>query len=174
MSLRRATVCLLVGALLVACSGDDDDASPTTSTDSVESTSTTDSPSDADVLAAYRGFWDAYLEAGDPMDPAHPALERYASGASLARVRESFAEHFSNGEVIRGSVELSPEVEQLDGETATVRDCYLDRTHLFDTATGEQVDPPGDATFEVVATLVLEDGAWKVSTLDKVADGCER
>lgn len=174
MTLRRLGTIALLAALLVGCSGDDDTASPSTpTTAAAESTSTT-ATADADVLDAYRGFWDAYLTAADPMDPAHPDLELYATGASLDRVRESFADHFAKGEVIRGSVDLAPEIEQLDDASATIRDCYLDQTHVFDSATGEQVDPPGEATFEVVATLVLESGSWKVSTLDMVADGCER
>ena len=174
MTLRRLGTLALLAALLLACSGDDDTTSPsTTTTDPVQSTSTSVT-ADADVLDAYQGFWDAYLAAADPMDPAHPDLELHATGASLDRVREAFAEHFAKGEVIRGTVDLEPEIEELDEASATVRDCYLDQTHVFDSATGEQVDPPGEATFEVVATLVLESGSWKVSTLDKVSDGCER
>lgn len=173
MTLRRVTAIALLTGLLIACSGDDDTASPSTSTtEAAEPTSTTDAV-DAKVLAAYRGFWDAYLTAADPMDPAHPDLERYATGASLDRVRGAFADHFAKGEVIRGSVDLAPEIEQLDDESATVRDCYLDQTHVFDGATGEQIDEPGEATFEIVAVLVLDAGSWKVSTLDKVADECE-
>jgi hypothetical protein len=135
---------------------------------------TTEARADADVVAAYRGFWDAYLAAADPMDPAHPDLARFATGASLDRVRKSFADHFARGEVIRGKVHLSPSVEDLTDDTATIRDCYLDQTHVFDAASGKQVDDPGEATFEVVAVLVADHGTWKVSTLDKVGDGCER
>jgi hypothetical protein len=174
MTVRRVTAVALLSALLFACSGGDDSASPsTTTTEAAETTSTTVAV-EADVLAAYQGFWEAYLTAADPMDPAHPDLERYATGASLDRVRESFADHFARGEVIRGSVDLAPEVEQLDDVSATIRDCYLDQTHVFNSATGEQIDEPGEATFEVVAMLVLDAGSWKVSTLDMVADGCER
>lgn len=174
MTLRRY---LLVTALVLvaACGGDGgDDSSSTTTTSAPEASSTTAPDAEAEVLDAYRSFWDAYLAAGDPMDPAHPDLERYATGASLERVRESFARHFANGEVIRGTVELSPEVERSSADSATVRDCYLDRTHLFDSATGEQVDPPGEVTFQVVAELVRDGGAWKVATLDQVGEGCER
>ena len=174
MTLRRVTAIALLTALLVACSGDDDTAGSSTSTTEAAEVTSTTAAVDADVLAAYRGFWDAYLTAADPMDPAHPDLEQYATGASLDRVREAFADHFAKGEVIRGSVDLAPEIEQLDDENATVRDCYLDQTHIFDSATGEQIDEPGEAAFEIVAVLVLDGGAWKVSTLDKVADGCER
>jgi hypothetical protein len=108
------------------------------------------------------------------MDPGHPDLARFATGASLDRVRSSFTEHFKRGEVIRGTVDLAPVVEDIKSSSANLRDCYLDQTHVFDSATGKQVDPPGDATFEVVVTLQLVDHGWKVATLDKVADGCER
>lgn len=173
MTVRRVAAIALLGALLLGCSGDDDSASrSTTTTEAAEPTSTT-AAVDAEVLSAYRGFWDAYLAAADPMNPAHPELERYATGASLERVRTSFADYFAKGEVIRGSVDLAPKIEQRDDASATVRDCYLDQTHIFDSATDEQIDDPGEATFEVVAVLVLDAGSWKVSTLDKVADGCD-
>jgi hypothetical protein len=172
MTTSRLVGAALLAVLLLGCSGDDDGASPTTRP-TAEPTTTT-AAADADVLNAYRGFWDAYLAAADPMDPAHPDLERFATGASLEAVRRAFADHFARGEVIRGSVDLAPEIEQLDDASATVRDCYLDQTHIFDSESGAQVDPPEDATFEVLATLVLEGGSWKVSSLDKVSDGCER
>jgi len=173
MTTSRLVAAGLLAVLLLGCSGDDDGATPTTTRPTTESTTTT-AAADADVLEAYRGFWDAYLAASDPMDPAHPDLERFATGASLEAVRRAFADHFARGEVIRGSVDLAPEIEQLDDASATVRDCYLDQTHIFDSESGAQVDPPEDATFEVLATLVLEGGSWKVSSLDKVSDGCER
>ena len=174
MTTSRLVAAGLLAVVLLGCSGDDDDASPTTTDPAAESTTTTTAAADADVLDAYRGFWDAYLAAADPMDPAHPDLELFATGASLEAVRNAFAEHFARGEVIRGSVDLAPKIEQLDDASATVRDCYLDQTHIFDSESGAQVDPPEDATFEVLATLVLEGGSWKVSSLDKVSDGCER
>jgi hypothetical protein len=172
MTIRHTAMLLIVGALLIGCAGGDDEAKPTTTTRPAARTSTTVT-TDPDVIAAYRGFWRAYLAAADPMDPADPDLARYATGASLDRLRASFSDHFAKGEVIRGTVDLAPKIEKSSGVTATLRDCYLDRTHVFDSSTGAQVDQPGDATFEVVATLVLESGSWKVSTLDKVADGCE-
>jgi len=175
MTTSRLVAAGLLAVVLLGCSGDDDGGeSPTTTDPASESTTTTTAAADADVLDAYRGFWDAYLAAADPMDPAHPDLELFATGASLEAVRDAFADHFARGEVIRGSVDLAPKIEQLDDASATVRDCYLDQTHIFDSESGAQVDPPEDATFEVLATLVLEDGSWKVSSLDKVSDGCER
>jgi len=172
MRFSRFTACLLFLPLLFGCGGGSDHAAKSTTTRPVAPT-TTAGPAKNDVLSAYRGFWDAYLAAADPMDPAHPDLARFATGASLERVRSSFTEHFKRGEVIRGSVDLAPMVEDIKTSSADLRDCYLDQTHVFDSATGKQIDPPGDATFEVVVTLQLVDGDWKVASLDKVADGCE-
>ena len=53
------------------------------------------------VLAAYQGYWDTWLAANDPPNPDHPDLERYATGAALAKVQESIASHRSVGQVIR-------------------------------------------------------------------------
>src|SRR3546814_3225666 len=70
---------LLAAVLLLgsaACGGDDDSAA-TTTTRAQESTTSTSEASDeeAAVLDAYEAFWDAYLEAADPMDPQHPVLQ---------------------------------------------------------------------------------------------------
>jgi hypothetical protein len=174
MGFFRFTACLLSLPLLVGCGGASDHGSTsTTTTTNAGAPTTTSAPAKDDVLSAYRGFWDAYLAAADPMDPGHPDLARFATGASLERVRSSFTEHFKRGEVIRGTVDLAPIVEDIKGTSADLRDCYLDQTHVFDSATGKQVDPPDDATFEIVVTLQLVDGGWKVASLDKVADGCE-
>lgn len=173
MRFLRFTACLLFLPLLFGCGGGSGPTATSTTTTSAVAPTTTAAPDEQDVLSAYQGFWDAYLAAADPMDPAHPDLARFATGASLERIRSSFTEHFKRGEVIRGSVDLAPVIEDIKNSSADLRDCYLDQTHVFDSATGEQVDPPGDATFEVVVTLQLVDGGWKVASLDKVADGCE-
>lgn len=186
---RRALVALAVAVVLFAgaCSSDErDQAIPTTtsttstteagepgstptSTDSISD----DASADAEVVAGYRRFWDAYLTAADPMDPTHPSLEAAATGAQLERVQRAFLARQAGGEVIRGSLELAPEVAEVDGTTATVTDCYADDTHIFDAATGEQKDPPDVVNYRVAATLELVDGSWKVADLVQEGEGCE-
>ena len=58
------------------------------------------------------------------------------------------------------------------GETATVRDCSLDNTGIYDAATGERHDTATGVRHLITATLVLEDGSWKVSDLNQEGDGC--
>lgn len=183
---RRALVVLSLGVGLFAgaCSSSDDepDAVITTTTTSTTgadapasstTTSTDDASPDAAVLAGYRRFWDAYLAAADPMDPTHPDLEAAATGAQLERVQRAFLARQASGEVIRGSLELAPEVAEVDGTTATVTDCYADDTHIFDEASGEQKDPPDVLSYRVTATLELVDGEWKVADLVQEGEGCE-
>lgn len=178
---RLLAATLALGLLAGACrssEGDGDTATATTTnstTEAVESTtSTTEASPDAEVLAGYRRFWDAYLTAADPMDPTHPDLLEAATGAQLERVQRAFLARQASGEVIRGSLDLAPEVVEVDGTTATVTDCYADDTHIFDVASGEQKDPPDIVSFRVTASLELVDGVWKVADLVQEGEGCEQ
>lgn len=178
----RRPVGVLVSALVAlgiagACADDDGSnaAEPTATTDSsVESTTTTvDADQDQDVLEAYIAFWnDGYLVAADPMDPTHPALAEHATGQQLETLERAFLARQQNGEVIRGTLDLAPRVVSVVGDTATVRDCYLDNTGVFDAATGERHDTASGVRHLITATLVVEEGNWKVSDLAREGDGC--
>ena len=72
----------------------------------------------------------------------------------------------------RGALDLAPTLIRVDGATATVHDCYTDNTGVYDATTGARKDKPSTARDEVVATLVLDIGVWKVSDLKKVGEGC--
>jgi hypothetical protein len=58
------------------------------------------------------------------------------------------------------------------GESATVRDCYLDNTGIYDAATGARKDTATGVRHLITASLVREGTAWKVSELKKESDGC--
>lgn len=169
---NRVSVILLVAVLAAGCTSGDDADRPSTATTAERTSMTAEAAAEDDVLAAYRAFWNAYLAAGDPMNPAHPGLPLVATGDELDRVRETFSGYFAEGFVIRGSLDLSPELESLESGRAEVRDCYRDRTHLFDADTGEQQDPPDEPRFEVIATLELDDGTWKVARMESLSEGC--
>jgi len=134
-------------------------------------TTTTADPA-TPVLAGYRAFWGAYLEAADPMDPTNPALTATATGEELQQVKRTFTGHFQKGEVIRGELDLRPKVTGQTGSTATVTDCYGDSTHVYDSATGERKDPPETVRYQVTATMVTDGGVWKVSTMKEEGEGC--
>jgi hypothetical protein len=166
---------VLVLLLTAACDGNDSGASPpTTNTASDRATSTTTDAADREaVLADYRSFWDGYLEAADPMDPRHPALAAHATGNELEQLQRAFLARASAGEVIRGTLDLAPEVVSVDVDTARVSDCYLDKTGVFDAETGERKDTESGTRQLVTVELRLEDGTWKVARITREGDRCE-
>ena len=171
--LRSFGVCVgAVVPLVTGCGrGDPPPAPPTTVTTPATATTTTSDPA-TPVLAGYRAFWGAYLQAADPMDPTNPALTATATGEELQQVKRTFTGHFQKGEVIRGELDLRPKVTGQTGSTATVTDCYGDSTHVYDSATGERKDPPETVRYQVTATMVTDGGVWKVSTMKKEGEGC--
>jgi hypothetical protein len=173
-----AGLAVAISLTSAACSSDDEPAAtsstsvaPTTSATS-SSTSQTTPPGSHAAEAAYRAFWSAYLKAADPMRPADPALARYAAGQELDQVRQAFTTHLAKNEVIRGRLDLDPTVESISSHGATITDCYLDATHVFDATTGTQKDADGEKRFQVKATLLLRDDTWKVSSISKEGEGC--
>lgn len=170
-----AAVVVLLAAALVGCDRDGA-ASPTTTTTD-PTTSSTLPPEHAEVLARYRAFWeDAFLVAADPMDPEHPALAEHAVNPELEQLQRAFLSRRASGEVIRGSFDLSPSIVSVVGGTATVRDCYLDNTGVYDASSGERKDEPSEEQgerVEILVTLVDDSGTWKVSEIEKESEGCQ-
>jgi hypothetical protein len=160
---------------LSSCADDEGARSrPSTSaTTTTNETTTTGVGDDHEVLDAYVAFWnDGYLEAADPMDPTNPALAAHATGDQLETLERAFLARQASGEVIRGTLDLDPRIVSVVGETATVRDCYLDNTGIYDAATGERRDTASGVRHLITATLVVEDESWKVSDLAQEGDGC--
>lgn len=124
------------------------------------------------MLTAYRSFWDAYLAAADPMEPLSARLAEHATGKELETLRTAFLARKAGGEVIRGTLDLAPRVVSFVGESATVRDCYLDNTGIYDAATGARKDTATRVRHLITASLVREAGEWKVSDLKREGDGC--
>lgn len=146
-------------------------ATTPTTTSTTRPGPTTTSVNDG-VEAAYRAFWDVYLLAADPMEPEHPALGEVATGEQLKQVRSAFLARKSAGEVIRGELDLKPSAITVDGDTATLTDCYLDRTGVYRAQTGERVDKESGVRHLIRVRLVREGGAWKVAAITKESNGC--
>jgi hypothetical protein len=177
---RLGTGLVLLALLVAACDGSDaseGDSAPspteTTSGGSGADTSTTTPPNEAAVVAAYEDFWDAYLEAADPMDPGHPVLAEHAVNPQLERLQRSFLARRSSGEVIRGTLDLAPEVVSVEGRTARVADCYADSTGVYDAKTGERKDTPSGVRHRITAEMVLDGAVWKVSDITREGDECD-
>jgi hypothetical protein len=164
---------LVALGVLSACADDEGASTTTTASTSTDDSTTTTIGEDQQVLDAYVSFWnDGYLAAADPMDPTSPALAAHSTGEQLETLQRAFLARQTNGEVIRGSLDLQPRVVSVVGDTATVRDCYLDNTGVFDVATGERHDTATGVRHLITATLIVEDDTWKVSDLQQEGDGC--
>jgi hypothetical protein len=180
--LRRVVLLTVLGVALGACSDRENDsgaADGRTEPAVTETTTTTTRPAanpgaEAAVLSGYRAFWDAYVAAGDPMNPEDPRLRAHSVGEELETVQKAFLARRSAGEVIRGSLELAPKVSAVapDGNTATVTDCYLDRTGIYDAATGTRKDTESGVRHRVRVQMLLHEGVWKVASIALEGDGC--
>ena len=181
VSIRRNVGPLVIAAVLgvtalgaASCSNGGDkkgDPATTATTPTTGATTTTSSPEQA-VLAAYRAFWDGYLKAADPMDPRNPVLAQVAAGDELQQVQRAFLARQSAGEVIRGTLDLAPAVQSVNGSSATVTDCYADHTGIYDAASGARKDQESGVRHRVTVQVVLDGSTWKVSTITREGDGC--
>lgn len=127
---------------------------------------------EAQVLAAYRDFWDVYIVASDPMNPEHPRLGEVATGEQLKTLGSTLLAAKAGGEVFRGSIDLAPRVVDLEEDRAVVRDCYDDHILAYDAKTGELKDTDNPLRRLVTAELLLESGRWKVASIKHEGDGC--
>lgn len=171
---RTIAVAGLAGlAVLAACDRSaNDGAQPITTTSTTVATTTTIEPTKQAALAGYRAYWDAYLAAADPMDPNNPALTGAATGPALEAVQRSFLALRSAGKVIRGELDLAPQVTDLEADVATIEDCYGDDTGVYEAATGKREDAPTGQRHLVTATLRLDGEIWKVERLEDWGLGC--
>lgn len=129
---------------------------------------------EAEVLAAYRAHWDAFLTAADPPNPDHPALAATTTGRELEFLRNALARDREAGVVVRGSINLDPEVVRVNDGEAWVRDCIWDRSGVFVRETG-QVAVPVTTEMELrTFRLVRTEGRWKVAERRKHEGPCER
>src|SRR5581483_9498080 len=70
---------LAVALLTTGCSSDGKPKASSTTSSSAATTTPAGSSAEAAVLDGYRGYWSAYLKAGDPMDPENSALREHTT-----------------------------------------------------------------------------------------------
>lgn len=170
-SVRVSAIALALMLGVTACGKNADDGQSTTTTTSIV-TSTTLSPTDAPIVDGYRQFQAAYLAASDPMNPNDPRLAQHATGKELAQLRSTLLAFKSSGKVFRGTLDLAPKVLRSDAAVATIQDCYFDHTRVFDAKTGATSEPEDTQRQLIEASMVFEDGVWKVSAIDHKGEGC--
>jgi hypothetical protein len=151
-----------------------------TSATEASTTTSTQPPTsrEAAVTAAYRAHWDAWYAAVQVANADLPAIAATMTGNLLDHTRQELATMRTSGERIKGDSGVPPiesrqtPVVQLQSETAAVLvDCYVDNTARYDAA-GHALGDTKPTLFSATATVVLEQGTWKVATLQLRKNGC--
>jgi hypothetical protein len=144
----------------------------TTSTEAATSTTTVD-PTTVAILAAYRAEWADFLAVAEtfPVQPLDPRLAAHATGKQLTNIREFLTTLNLKGHYGVGSVDLAPSVTSMNGDTATVTDCFFDHTVETDGRTHTAIEQPDAGHTLGKATLTLVAGSWLVSDTVTISPG---
>ena len=175
---RRAAAVILVALLAITgCTDARPDTAETNSptTPAPSTTSPTPDPeasAEADVLAAYRGFWAAATWAEAHPNRRHPALSKYATDKALAAEQATLVLYRQQGIVGRGEPKLNPEVVAISPGpgTAVIRDCLdLTAVDAVYRETGESAIAPDQSRRHVAtAKAAVYNGRWVIKEM--VAD----
>jgi hypothetical protein len=157
---------VLLGA---GCSSDEPKSAPATTAPSPSATPSL-GPSAAanqDALTAYRGMWDAFVEAAKTSDPETPELKQHATDNALALIASALIANREQKRVILGELKIDPKVTAMTPadapREANILDCVNDEKWLVHKASGGLVnDIPGSAN-RTTATVIRTDDGWKVS-----------
>ncbi|MGC9667450.1 hypothetical protein ACNTMW_12945, partial [Planosporangium sp. 12N6] len=169
----RVLVGVVAGIVLLGagCQSGKSGDTPTKTPSAASSATPSLGPSAAaarDALTAYRGMWNAFVEAAKTSDPDAPDLGKYASGQALRLIASGLYADRSQGKVTKGDVVLNPKVTDAKPAQAptevTVLDCVDSTKWLEYKASGELWDDKPGGKHRTTATVKLSDGTWKVSS----------
>ena len=162
----------LAAVVLAACGhSSKPTAKPSPTTSASISTTTTVAP-DAAVIAAWRRYWDVYLAVGSDIHMPDARLATVATGDELKQLGSTFLAAQSGGQVLQGTIDLAPKVTSVTQTDAVLQDCYFSHIVVADRATGKPVGAQRSDRTLVTASLVVDGGSWKVSSIRHDGDGC--
>jgi hypothetical protein len=121
------------------------------------------------VIAAYKGMWSDYQQDLATANWQNPLSVKHATGKALLVLENTLALDGHHGWIGKGTPELEPIIKTLTdhgtSSTAEIVDC-ADLTHflLYVASTGALQDSTPGGRHLIDATLIVEDGVWKVST----------
>ena len=98
-----------------------------------------------------------------------------ASGEELQALNHpGFLAYRSQGQVIRGTIDLAPQVVAVavTGSEATLSDCYASHILLHSRATGQPEGSGPPQRTLVTARMLNEGGVWKVAGIRHEGEGC--
>lgn len=167
---RLALIGVSLALVLASCG----DSSSHRAADGPTTTSaSTTAASSVAVLDAYRAEWAAYQSALATANAYDPSLAATMTDPLLQKVRANLLGYQNAGIVGRGSIQLNPRVVSISATTATIDDCNFSSSELVYAKTGKPVPPITPPEHDYVqATVVLVDGAWKVSQQNVTEGKC--
>lgn len=123
--------------------------------------------SEAELIGRYENFWEARFQANQsPPNPEDPALVEFATGEQLVQVMTEARRNRDEGLALRrpdeGVRHSRVNVVRVEGDAATLQECYVDDGIVFRPATGEVVDD-AVVTQSVEATMQRVDGVWRLA-----------
>lgn len=166
-------------AMLVAvgaCTGDSSSEPAATGTPTPPAASAPSSPTpvldpveaaEEAALEAYRGMWDAYVEAISIPDPELPALMRFAADDAFTVLVDGLEQVERDGLAGRGDVVLDPQVNELSPPdaptTAEITDCVdTSDTELYRRDGEPYHDTPGGLRRAEATVREVDSSTWKV------------
>ncbi len=183
---RVGRIVRLTFLVVAACSSDDVDvgasATTTTGRDSVTLLAPTPTPTSGpagrertvedEIIDRYQGFWAARFEANQPpVNPDDPGLREFATGEQLETVIAGTRRNLEEGLALRRPESVlrrsDVRVVQIEGDEATLQECYVDDGIVYRVATGEIVND-AVATHNVRATMLRVDRVWKLASTSLV------
>lgn len=135
-------------------------AAPTPALDPVEA-------AEEAALEAYRGMWNAYVEAISIPNPELPALARFASDDALAVLVDGLEQVERDGLAGRGDVVLDPELTSLSPSAAPtaveIADCVdTSESELYRRDGRPYEDTPGGLRRAEATVREVDSDEWKV------------
>ena len=128
-----------------------------------------------DILYAYEQAWVAWNESGKIPDPNYPGIREWIVEDSPAfnAVVDNRTELLANDLHVEGDFISSPEIFSIDGQTAIVHDCQLDRAARY-TADGVALDELRPYPIFWEGELRLTESGWKAYEMRTSLERCEQ
>ena len=126
------------------------------------------------ILAAYREFFARQAEISmAPKEQRKALLEPFTTDPALQRVLGGMFAAEELGEVGYGSPVVNPEVERIEGDSATVHDCQDGRNAGRKNRDSGKITTRGIRDAKVIATLKRgDDGRWRMATIESPDEPC--
>ncbi|MCQ4084387.1 hypothetical protein NGB36_28350 [Streptomyces sp. RB6PN25] len=164
-----AAAVLLAQGVLAGCSGGTQGHSAQASQHEKPSASAAIPARQLAALSAYRAMWNDLVHASLTADVNAPQLSDHASAGALQLLRYGLEQEQKEGVVSKGQPVLDPVVVSSQPTAQPVkyalRDCFDDTHWLQYTKSGKlKNDVPGGHHL-TDATVELNDGTWKVTSL---------